>query len=425
MVQPYISFVVTARNDNHGGDMLHRMQIFVDALLLQCKRFRVAAELLIVEWNPPSDRGPLRDALSWNVTDSPCDVRFVEVPREVHNLVDYGDLLPLFQMIAKNVGIRRARGKFVLATNIDIIFNDALFEKFAEKTLETNTIYRIDRHDVASHVPLNVSIEEQLQFCDANILRLNRQNITEPWTGAPVAIATVEAEMVETKAELPWTARAMIQCRHMWHEIKKDNPAWWQFVSSIVPMPVKKALFDDKLLGGLAYYFSSRERFMEGIRQALNMVDYQRDIPIAWVHTNACGDFTMLSKDDWLNLGAYPEYAMYSWHIDSIICHAAAAAGMKEQVFADPARIYHIEHGGGWTPNGAKKLFGRLKKRGIPFISDEQFRLIAHELYTGIVQPVFNKPDWGFASHDLPDYSLDESYFGNKKPVEERELVTV
>ena len=40
--------------------------------------------------------------------------------------------LPLFQMIGKNVGIRRSRAPFVLATNVDIIFSDALFSFLAE-----------------------------------------------------------------------------------------------------------------------------------------------------------------------------------------------------------------------------------------------------------------------------------------------------
>ena len=34
---PRLSVVVTARNDNHGGDMLQRMQIFVGGLLGQCR----------------------------------------------------------------------------------------------------------------------------------------------------------------------------------------------------------------------------------------------------------------------------------------------------------------------------------------------------------------------------------------------------
>jgi len=33
--QPELSIVVTARNDNHGGNLLHRMQIFVNGILVQ------------------------------------------------------------------------------------------------------------------------------------------------------------------------------------------------------------------------------------------------------------------------------------------------------------------------------------------------------------------------------------------------------
>ena len=33
--EPYVSFVVVARNDEHGGNFLQRAQIFVSALLEQ------------------------------------------------------------------------------------------------------------------------------------------------------------------------------------------------------------------------------------------------------------------------------------------------------------------------------------------------------------------------------------------------------
>ena len=39
-------------------------------------------------------------------------------------------------MIAKNVGIRRARGRFMLATNIDIIFSNELVDWLASGPLE-------------------------------------------------------------------------------------------------------------------------------------------------------------------------------------------------------------------------------------------------------------------------------------------------
>ena len=45
-----------------------------------------------------------------------------------HLSLPNSDRLKFFQMIAKNVGIRRASGKFVLATNIDVIINQKLYE---------------------------------------------------------------------------------------------------------------------------------------------------------------------------------------------------------------------------------------------------------------------------------------------------------
>ena len=59
MSQPYLSLVVTARNDDHGGNLLGRMQTFLNNWLNQARRFGIPSELIIVEWNPPADRPPL------------------------------------------------------------------------------------------------------------------------------------------------------------------------------------------------------------------------------------------------------------------------------------------------------------------------------------------------------------------------------
>jgi hypothetical protein len=56
-------------------------------------------------------------------------------------------------MIGKNVGIRRARGQFVLATNVDILFSDELAEYLASRRLERGRMYRSDRYDAMSDVP--------------------------------------------------------------------------------------------------------------------------------------------------------------------------------------------------------------------------------------------------------------------------------
>ncbi|HLK21924.1 MAG TPA: hypothetical protein VKT81_23410 [Bryobacteraceae bacterium] len=169
---PYLSVVVTARNDDHGGSLLRRMQVFVDAWINQAKRHNLPSELIVVEWNPPADRESLATALRWPVDTGPCHVRIIEVPAEVHARYAHALALPLYQMIAKNVGIRRARGEYILATNIDIIFSDELMEFLAAHRLEHGKMYRIDRTDVMSDVPVDGTIDEQLAYCRSNLIRI-------------------------------------------------------------------------------------------------------------------------------------------------------------------------------------------------------------------------------------------------------------
>ena len=107
-IEPYLSVVVTTRNDDHGGDPLKRLQALVTSFDAQCRRYRLSAELIVVEWNPPADRPVMRSLLRLPVPAF-CAYRFIAVPPDVHQRLQYADVLPLFQMIAKNVGIRRAR----------------------------------------------------------------------------------------------------------------------------------------------------------------------------------------------------------------------------------------------------------------------------------------------------------------------------
>ena len=169
---PYLSVVVTARNDDHGGNLLGRMQLFVDAWINQAKRHNLSSELIVVEWNPPAGRDRLAQALRWPGDTGPCEVRIIEVPPEVHGRYRHAAALPLYQMIAKNVGIRRARGEFILATNIDILFSDELVRFLASRRLEKGRMYRIDRHDVANDVPVDSTLDEQLAYCRSHAIRI-------------------------------------------------------------------------------------------------------------------------------------------------------------------------------------------------------------------------------------------------------------
>lgn len=167
---PFISFVVAARNDNYGGGFLYRIQVFVNALLALCQKHHLEAELVIVEWNPPQDRPRLKDAISWpRSSEWPLAIRIIEVPAALHNQLPNADKMPMFEYIAKNVGIRRARGEYILATNADIIFSSSLIEFLSKRKLSKDCFYRIDRYDVnIQNAPDDIAQLERI--CEANWL---------------------------------------------------------------------------------------------------------------------------------------------------------------------------------------------------------------------------------------------------------------
>ena len=151
--------------------MLARMRMFVRGIDAQAARHDMRSELIVVDWNPPEDRPPLCDVLPEPVAGSPLCIRYISVPNRVHQRWEHCERIPLFQMIAKNVGIRRAAGRFVLATNVDLLFSDALCEFLARGPLDDDRMYRANRCDVPDEMPYDAGIDDQLAYCRDHVIR--------------------------------------------------------------------------------------------------------------------------------------------------------------------------------------------------------------------------------------------------------------
>jgi hypothetical protein len=125
----------------------------------------------------------------------------------------------------------------------------------------------------------------------------------------------------------------------------------------------------------------------------------------AFLHTNGCGDFTLLARERWFDLRAYAEFDFFSMNLDSLFCFAAHHGGAREAVLADPLRIYHIEHGkgSGWTPEGQKKLFDRVAALGIPMLENDAVLMMAQQMRRLDAPMIFNPENWGLADFDLPE----------------------
>lgn len=315
---PRLSIIATARNDNHGGDLLRRMQIFINGILAQSERYQLPLEVVLVEWNPPTDLPKLAQVLSWPVGHVYCTIRIIEVPTELHARYRHAASLPLYQMIAKNVGIRRARGEYILVTNIDILFPNELFAYFTSEKLTKNKVYRVDRYDVNTNVPLDATIEEQLDYCKNNVIRINCKSGT-----------------FKGNSEI----------------VKVNDPKY---------------------------------------------------IPL---HTNGCGDFQLIHRAHWYQLRGYPEFDLFSLHLDSLFEYIACYSGLEEVELPYPARINHIEHaiGSGWTPEGDKVLANRLKSANIPSLAFHEVLAVECKMEMDNRSFIFNDENWGLARENLSE----------------------
>jgi len=337
---PYLSVVAAARNDNHGGRLLARMRHFVEVLLDQCERYELDAELVLIEWNPPAEAAPLARAIAWPDHESQrCDVRIVRVPERLHRRFRHADQLPLFQMIAKNVGLRRTRAPFVLATNVDVLWSEDLMQFFAERRLRCDAMYRVDRHDVEPMPPPDRSVPERLKWCHANRVRVNNR---------------YESIDLHTGGRYPAA----------W------KPTW-------------------------------RVRLLEML-QDTNLVPIVSRPPL---HLNTCGDFTLMHRDIWEAVRGYPEFEMYSMHLDSLLCTQARVAGAREIALRDPKRCYHLEHatGSGFKPENTGALNNRLERAGVERLSIEEFHRLAIEMRRNGRPTIFNDKNWGLANEELDE----------------------
>ncbi|MFB6215625.1 MAG: hypothetical protein ABEJ72_01450 [Candidatus Aenigmatarchaeota archaeon] len=277
----YLSLVTAARNDDYGGNQLQRMQCFLDSVLAFSDEYSADIEVIIVEWNPPEDQPLLKDELSNNYPESSTVVRFIQVANKIHESLPNSDEMPLFEYIAKNAGIKRAKGDYILATNPDLIYNKELIRFFSEKKLQDDKFYRINRYDVGELVPLNLTVEERLKFCSNNTTEIRRRS-------------------------------------NYW---SKDS--LYNYMKDLV--------YD--------HIFDLRKAKVN----LQSLLTLKSPSSIYELHCHSSGGFLLTAKENWYDLRGYPELDL-NFHIDSFGVVNMAASGLEQEILENPIKMYHPEH---------------------------------------------------------------------------------
>jgi hypothetical protein len=351
-----LSVVAASRNDGHGLNLVPRMQVFVDGLADQVARFGREVELILVDWNPPRDHPGLAEVLTTRSVKG-FAVRVITVPPEVHSRLSIASNLSFFQMIAKNVGIRRAEGDAVLATNIDILLSDGLFLDSTGE-IAARCLYRTDRVDIPFDPQVTVDPEVLRR---SPPIRINRKTgIYYPGVGEAQHYVRGGADLAK---------------------VALKNPV--DFVRRMVR-------------GGMPR--------LQKYRRA-----YISIFALPQLHFNACGDFQLMTRESWAELHGYPEWEVFGWNLDSMLMYQAAAAGFAFKELPDhPA--FHLDHSSGFSLESGTDYLAGATRRGIPVLGDTELLEVANTIwkYRKKGQWRTNLDGWGMSGRDFPEAGLPE-----------------
>lgn len=150
-VTPYLSIVVTGRNDDFGGDFNGRFFRALRFNHAELTRAGIPYELVFVEWRPIAGNPYLALLLEEAFPDLGSCVRSYVVDPTYHEALSLNPRLAFQEFIAKNVGIRRATAPFILTTNTDIYLSRGVIECLAATSLERGILYRAARYDLKSY----------------------------------------------------------------------------------------------------------------------------------------------------------------------------------------------------------------------------------------------------------------------------------
>lgn len=288
---PYLSIVVAGRNDNYGGDFEERMRWCLQWIKNMLTVYPIATELIVVNYNPVADRPHLLDVLPLQFGLSHVSVRYITVPNETHlSYVQEHAVkkLPFLEYVAKNAGIYRAKGEYILCINPDIIIPKETFEYIYHKKLDAGFFYRADRFD---HKAVERDIaqgDKYIKQAKANTFRM-----------------FMMAHIVPFAVGNMWLLRVFRKLNQMYARYE----VYYYYYSSLI-FPFFQPKF------------------------------YLRPEMI-W-HCNASGDFMLMHRSKWIALNGYMEKAHLPLHVDATFVVKAGVYGLKQKTFLHP--VYHQHH---------------------------------------------------------------------------------
>jgi len=136
-----ISAVIVSRNDNYGGHLNERATYCFNSAI------ETYDEVIYVDWNSPTH------SLLYDIKDNikfKGNFKHIVIPPYAASNLTNGDehAQKCCEVLARNIGLRRATGDWILSTNIDIIHPKREKLEQTLNSLDTNTFYTVGRRSL-------------------------------------------------------------------------------------------------------------------------------------------------------------------------------------------------------------------------------------------------------------------------------------
>ncbi|CAJ1327823.1 unnamed protein product, partial [Effrenium voratum] len=208
----YLTVIVQCRNDDYGGNMLLRLHRMLATTSRMLHSAQVPSEIIVVEWNPVFGAPLMHEEITREPGAESVPIRIIQVPTTVHMSMPHAKAHPIFEHTAENVAFRRAKGKFILKTNIDNILSPDTVLFISRQQLEPFVVYR------ATYMEYDVTRPETEGLAaDALIEWLfSREDL----------ITNMNLEMADLRAKYPEDA-AVCMSGHRPEEKDMKRPFYW------------------------------------------------------------------------------------------------------------------------------------------------------------------------------------------------------
>ena len=151
--RPYLSIIITGRNDDFGGNFNARLFGALEFNHAHLTERGIPHEFVFVEWRPVPSKLWLSEVLIDRYSHLvPHSLSCFVADAGYHEAYSLNPKLQFQEFIAKNIAIRRCRGAFILTTNTDVYLSRGILDVLAARGLEQRVLYRTVRIDLKDEV---------------------------------------------------------------------------------------------------------------------------------------------------------------------------------------------------------------------------------------------------------------------------------